>query len=684
MPVRLTRLRVNGLKAQNRDLELAPVTIIEGDTGAGKTTLLQAISIAMYGVEPRLGKSLDSLRPLLASPDVSISLETDSGFSVGRRLTRNSKGALSCATTVYPPKGEQTNTDASRRVERELGQLSVFVDVAEFLDQSPDRRRAFIANLAAAAGITATHEQLTEIITHGVRLQADPVRTRAMELFAGLLACFDSTDVQAGVARALRELALQLSRATAEKSAAEKATDGLRNELLLSLPTSLTSADLQATLDSLVAELDEIQSDVGAASQQQADRVRTAAALSGARLEFDRWSRPPEDLPGIGGIQDGLLDVELELEHQKNELSALQADVDRLADEEKTLKAQIANGKRIQGVLSRQVEQNSAVGEPCALAGQAGCKYSQHVALLDASKVELEAHAAHLLSLSVVLNDTCGQLAKRRQDVTVLTAVVGTGERAASSLRAAILSHNAALHDRQVAEATREATLRSLHAQVSLLEETMSAPMPDVELLHVQRLSVGARLDDLKEQMRSVAHREGVQIAKHDAEIRISQAEIDVASLGALREVLGPSGLQGTITKQLLAPLEQAANASFLAHLPYGWRLTFVTKDEKGNDILDFALKKDQTLVRWNALSTGEGLTAAVALVMGLLELVKPPLRVLLVDNLTLIDMRNRRPFVLACHEMVKRGALDTVIIASNEPLSIEPMDGVATIRLTE
>lgn len=682
--MRLTQLKVSGLKAQNREIALAPLTIIEGATGSGKTTLLQAISIAMYGVEPRLGKSLDSMRPLLAESDVSISLADDSGFSVIRRLITNRKGALSCLTSVYPPKGEQTNTDASKRVEREWGQLTVFVDVAEFLDQSPDRRRAFIANLAAAAGMTATYEQLTDLVNLGVRLQSNPVRERAMDLFAGLLSCFDSTDVQAGVARALRELALQLSRATAEKTAAEKATDDLRRELLLSPSTSLTSADLQANLDSLVAELDEIQSDIGGVEQQQRDRVRTATTLTSARSELARWSSPPDDLPGVGDAQASLETVELGLASDSVRLAEEAAGVAVLLEQKRGLTAERDREQGMQNLLYGHVVSLTDIGEACALAAQEGCMYRRKVSLLDEARAKLAAHREVVPKLNAELILIASTISQRSLTLADLQRAIDAGGAFVKSSREAIHRYDVALHDRQLAEASREATVRSLQAQIELLDETLAIPVPDIDLLNVRRLSVGVRLNDLKDQMRSVAHREGMQIAKHDAEVRISHAELDVASLVALREVLGPSGLQGSITKQLLAPLEQAANASFLSHLPYGWRLTFVTKDDKGNDILDFALMKDQTPVRWNALSTGEELTAAVALVMGLLELVKPPLRVLLVDNLTLIDMKNRLPFILACHEMVKEGALDTVVIASNEPLSVEPMDGVSTIQLTE
>lgn len=684
MSVRLTTLKVRGLKAQNREIELEPVTILEGDTGAGKTTVLQAISIAMYGVDPRLGKSLDSMRPLLAESDVSISLADDSGFSVVRKLNRNSKGALSCVTSVYPPRGEQTKSDSARRVESEWGQLTVFVDVAEFLDQSPDRRRAFIANLAAAAGVTATNEQLVQIVTHGVRLQSEPVRERALELFNGLLPCFDSTDVQAGVARSLRELALQLSRSTAEKSAAEKATDDLRRDLLTSPATSLTTYDLQESLDSLVSEMNVIQSDLGGAYQQQKDRVRTSSALRDAQSELERLSHPVEAFPGIGDVQAELEEAESMLSSHKEALAFHQAEVAARSGAEKALKAQLTGDRKIHAVLTKQIELNAVAGEPCKLANWLGCKYSQSAAIVATAEADLRLHNDGMARSRAALEEASQQLAVSQQAAQLLALAVEEGTLSVIGVRAVVLSYTAALHGHQVAEATREAILGALVSQIALLEEEVGTPIPDVELLLVHKLSVDTRLEDLKEQMRSVAHREGVQIAKCDAEVRITQSELDVASLVALRDVLGPSGLQGTITKQLLAPLEQAANSSFLAHLPYGWRLTFVTKDDKGNDILDFALMKDQSVIRWSALSTGEELTAAVALVMGLLELVKPPLRVLLVDNLTLIDMKNRLPFVMACYEMVKKGALDTVIIASNEPLSIPPMDGLKTINLTE
>lgn len=678
----LTRLTVSGLKAQNREIDLAPLSILEGPTGAGKTTLLQAIAVAIFGIDPRIGRSLDALRPLLPSSDVRISLADDTGFSVTRRMVKNAKQALSCLTSVYPPKGERTNTDAANRVEREWGQLTVFLDVAELLNQSPAKRRAFIANLASAAGLAATPEQLTALVDGTLTGLPDEECELTRRFFRALLPCFLGVDLQSGVSTALTQLSLQITETNAVRTAAIKAQEAFRTELQSSPDASSSLADLQEQLAACIEESNAIHAELGAAEQQQRRRTSDQATLQSTRRELQRWGTEPEPLPPIHDTLTALANADEAVSTVMAKLTVAEGDVAVRTQRVRALEEAFTNEQRALGLLAEKERQCAVLDEPCELANQAGCRYGKLLALFHSAQAERSVQEERVVTARASLDTAIAQREQATHLVTVLTDGLSDLTAHAQSLRQVVDQHNATMETRRQDARERDAAVKALASQITGLEDAIAEPVPDIELLQARRTSVEGQIASLDHQLRDVGHREGIQIAYHEAEVRAAQAETDLQCLTRLKDVLGPSGLQGTITKQLLQPLEQAANAAFLSHLPYGWRLVFVTRDEKGSDILDFALQKGGTIIRWDALSTGEELTASVALVMGLMALVKPPLRVLLVDNLSLIDRANRLPFVHACREMVLAGSLDSVVIASNEPLGVDG-DGVSTITLT-
>lgn len=665
----LRRLAVSGLKAQSRSVDLAPLTIFEGQTGSGKTSLLQAVAIAIHGVDPGLGRSLDALRPLLTDAPLEITLEDDSGFRVIRRIGQGKGASLSSDATVFPPKGERTQAQAQQRVAAEWGQLSVFLNLAEFLDQSPDKRRAFLANLAAASGVHLTFDQMCYLVQKDGMQAPGPVATRMNELCLSLNRVFEGADIQACLVLALREVTTMVSGANGQKQAALKAAEAHRHDLLEMPATALTSADLQEKLDAIVAESNVIQSELGAAEQQQRQRAGIASTLQGARQELSRWSAPSPEPPKIDDVRASLDTAQLRIDEDKQRLVVLNAQVADLIGQAKDLLTEEDTAVKLHAAYEKNVKEIGLVGG-CQLADQPGCTYAGNLAWAKEQAVNRDAQAALLPPIRARLSETRQALGERRWQVTDLQEKIAAGEKLMPSLRNAIAQYDKAVQQREVHEATREATVKALQAQIEVNEAELQVPVPDLELLGTQVASVDARLTDLKEQMRTVAQREGVLIAKADAERRAADMEIEVEALKRLQEILGPSGLLGEITKKLLQPLEEAANTAFLDRLPYGWRLVFVTKDQKDNEILDFGVvKADQRLVRWNGLSTGEQLAVGVALVMGLVAIVKPKLRLLMVDNLSLVDAQNRLPFVAACHEMVKRGDLDSVLIASNEPI---------------
>lgn len=126
--MKITKLSF-ALKGEARVIDLAPVTIITGKNMTGKTTILDAITLAIGGYIPRLGKSHAKLSPLIGVglDNAFATAYLDSGEEIGWSLSRDASGAL---------KKQHAATDSSQ----------IIVDPEAFLSAKKSERIMAIQN----------------------------------------------------------------------------------------------------------------------------------------------------------------------------------------------------------------------------------------------------------------------------------------------------------------------------------------------------------------------------------------------------------------------------------------------------------------------------------------------------------------------------------------------------------
>ena len=144
----ITKLSFSGLKGQEREHSLGPLTLLEGPNGSGKTATLQAVMIGFLGYEPRLGKRPEATMSLAQNGRITVELATDKGFGVKRLFSFDPvKKAVSQEISLLG-RSEQLQKEAEAEISASLGNFPVMFDLAEFTAMSPDRQRDFIFHLS--------------------------------------------------------------------------------------------------------------------------------------------------------------------------------------------------------------------------------------------------------------------------------------------------------------------------------------------------------------------------------------------------------------------------------------------------------------------------------------------------------------------------------------------------------
>lgn len=666
--MRLTKVSLRGFKGQNRSLNLAPVTVLCGPMGSGKTAIEQAITVGMLGYDPKVGKSLDGLRSLCLAPVTEINLEDSNGFTVRRRILQKGDGRMTADIAVFPQRGEEGSRAATARIGAEWGQAPIFFDLNEFLTLSPDKRRAFIYSLAASTGIAYTPAEVRSLVFAGAACDL-----AVFELLWGPLAeHFERFDLQQALSRALGDITTKINELNAAKKMARQMADGVTKELESYQAGPQTTGDLQRLLDESLEELRLADSALATAQEKREVVQRDArrlGVLKGLLAEIDKAAQEP--MPDLAPLETKVAEAEKAVDDATALGVALTSANIETADAHRLRVDRVSSLDNMLFILRGELEATREF--TCELSSMSLCaatKATHAKAHLETRLNETEAllhEAKSLAEWTLVARDrSVAELDAARRLWTSTTADL-------AAVRKLLASAQERVRGLQLKAEQTTGRKSSMVEEASALEATCAAPQDDLDTLTAHRESINQRVGELRVSLQMTGKREGLQIALNEAQASEAHAIDVVAVLGKMWDALGQAGIMGELTKKLLDPLESAANKALLSGLEVPWTLRFVTTDERGRDILDFGLQRNGDLVRWDGLSSGERLMIGAGLLLGMLSLIKPPLKVLLIDDLTLVDRSHRRAFINACANVIIGGFADTILIATNEEVECPP-----------
>lgn len=153
---RITKIKTEGLRATDREVELAPLTLIRGRVGSGKTNVCDALRIGALGYVPELGKNSQKTQRMMRNGELRVALELDDGAHFERGYRREGESLKGFAAASWmPAKAKLTEIEESIRTYfgRDDREAAEHLDLRELLNCSPDKRARRIEKMLDASGI---------------------------------------------------------------------------------------------------------------------------------------------------------------------------------------------------------------------------------------------------------------------------------------------------------------------------------------------------------------------------------------------------------------------------------------------------------------------------------------------------------------------------------------------------
>lgn len=684
--MRAIRIQAENLKNLPAiDLMIEPRTMLAGPNGSGKTALIQALTLAVLGYEPSLGKQILQVRTQLARgiDPVEAGLVFDTGFAIRRSIGGSKQ------TRVAPPKGERTEREMEERIKKELGGFILSLDVRELLDLTPEKRREYVFNLLPRERAQLTEERFREAMGYAdqhMAIQRAIDRLWIDHVLAG--------------ETAVEGLASAIDHANAKRLEAEQVRrqkEHHRDELT----KDLENAEKEAAGDAYDPEkVEALQRELEAA---EADLAALTARNSTARERHQRavadWHAKVAAERRVRNIAAAKLEAEAELARLREQLAALPEPPDDSALKE-TYTAALKVQKTALEAEAEQSDVVSAAREAVAseramlsanearlreLEGAECCPTCGGTADLDAFRDRLRSEIekrkrAEALAIKALQTEE-DRLATLRGDREKADAAV-TDARDAYNEAARARQHRGVVADsieRQERALARfgpeheEATV-ALRALEGVQEPTHEPGLEDSTPLTTRIHELKASIRE--EQARAVqgAAPETIRKQIDDAEAALAKAQAKERALKDLHKKL--QELRGRVIQGMLAPVEDAARAILRQVDPEKeFRFQY---DREGREVLDFGFEKDGVFRSFAAASNGESVILVTVLLAALLDDLSPPWKVLVIDNAEAIDddprTQSRRRFMEALTAMGDRW--DNVLMAACGRSALDPVDG--------
>ena len=663
--MRPTHLTVRGLKSwADRELDLDPLMAIQGPNGSGKSALIEAIRIALLGYNPDTGKLLKNTRTLV--PDgtdrAEIGLAFDTGFAIRRRVGAETE------IQVLPPRGEKSVGERQRRIDAETGGLVVALDLQEFLGLSADKRRAWLFERLPrddAALDLPTFLQWTDG-------EEGPLSDVVTRLWKENVVTADNPAV--GLSSAIEVAGAESLEADGDKRAQEKVAQGAVARLLEVDEPKLADPELVQELEQRRRSIDQR---IGSARAGAESRRKIAKRIESAKEQLGRAMREAEHTTKVRADLDNQLDglqvVEFEDGHAaqvvefEDQLGSLAGDQGTLAIECERLS--VLRDEAASVVLELKIRRDAIknIGL-CPYAG-AGCEtdtgelavsaiegidadIARKLILREEAEVVHEQAKADVRGASEEIDrvgDWLQSLKRRERDVAAFAGKRAELQTSIESKRITLIEidERCGLRradqwaaEKELAELGSDDAIKALYEERDTVEEASKALM----------------------KLRDAGVRYTTTVAARDREEKqlenLTQRAVDLKELdGNLRR------LRAHVIQRMIEPLHQHADRLLRSIDPHkGFRFVF---ERENRGVMDFGFEQDGVFRSFKAASKGERVMLGVAFLGALLAVLKPPMRLLVIDDLEQLDPERRRRLMEAIVTLMEEGnAWDSVIVA--------------------
>jgi energy-coupling factor transporter ATP-binding protein EcfA2 len=664
--MRLTRLQADGLKSlRGLDLELPPLLAITGDNGSGKSALRQALTVALLGYDPAIGKRLQDTRGELAADgeEFDVAATFDTGFGIRRTVGR------SMEIRVSPADGERTDAELQARIDSETGAFMLALDLRTFTGKTPELRKEWLFNLLPRRLGDVSVDHFRRFLAYA---EADEWTQRAIDHLWAEAVQQHSSPVD-GLAAAIEMTHKQLLTVDQQRkdqiavvTAADRDAERAGEQLAAYDPERATT---------LQAELSLVEQQIGEARQVAEAAQHAATAV--AEREHQRQVLQLLLQQATDGLTTATGNLELLRLRPAPDLAALRAEEERATARARSQREAVTytagEAERL-GATAREkvLALRATEARRDKLAASDTCPECGGTDSLAQMRATLAADIEILQAEALALH---AELEKAQADAREAEATQrGLDQAEAAARRALDLAQQAAAQleraERDFATCTER--LAAAEAELARVDAVPLPPAPadapDLRPLQARAVEIREQLRAEQELARAAGKAEAEKERGAREQLKLEQLEGKTERLRALHK--GLQLLRAETIQQMVAPVEQHAQEILGAVDPAKvFRFVF---EREGRPVCDFGFEERGTFRSFKAASDGEQQLLAVAFVAAMLDTVRPPWRVLLVDGAQNLDARRRRALMEALARLQDR--FDNVFI--NGCCEFQPVPG--------
>lgn len=686
---KITKLELDGFKAQQSLENLSGLDLFIGPNGTGKSARLEAASLAILGYVPGRGKKADDTMALAAGDQISVGLELDNGFGCARMFERRTSTnrrtgeptvRITESVTVSPAMGETNDTQRKARIDQELGSFGIHLDFAEFLAMSAAKRREFLYGLVSGTD-EWTKVRVADLLRERLltnELQANnPEAYAIMEETIGeaLNEWKDGLTVQDGVTAMLEWAKTQASYWNAKRRDAEGAVRQLaelKNQLNA---TDRDIAERKEALEKLREELTKSTAEIARAEEIKTTWQSRQKRLESLKQDLAKLTdvEPPDTYSVNQQIERLIAQV---VEPQMDDGTALDAQLEVIAGEIELVSQELSSARQAMDqasveakTLLRAAETASTTGGLCVINRMIKCDkdFTPFVVYV---KEQAEEHQATATTAKQRINELTDKLKSLRANERELKATAAARLRAISEhqrknehLRKEIAKLENE-KNQQIRAAEKEAARREAIAEeIKRLEGEPVKPVPETDILEKQVAGLRSQIAEIQSNIEQQEKARITLTNMQGAMLESSQAEHKYNAAKNIQDELGPHGVQGELLKAGLEPLRAEIDANLRA-FGIDNEFAFLTQSDRGAETFDFGWMSHGAFISYDALSTGQRILVLVAMLTALLNRACPPVRLLTIDNVENLDLDNRQALLEGLATLHNDDKIDNVLMA--------------------
>lgn len=697
---------MENIKGQNTIQKLTGKDIIVGLNGVGKTTRLQALGISLMGYVPGNGKQNAETYKLCSGNDMTVGVVTDTNFKATRTFSRkinNGKdGSISYSYSqdinVYPSKSEGKNSEKENRIAEELGNLPVMLDFGEFLKLSDNKRRDFIYSLSPRKKSDWDRDKVEqylkdELLTIDLEVN-NPDQYQIMEqiIFDCIKQFPEGFDVQAGLQSMTDWAKNKRSHWREEKDNAQGAVRkiaDLKNKLK---ETDRNLIKNKKELEELQQKYVEIEKRLIEAKRNKEAYDKHVEKVNNLQTKIKELSNKEIDTD-TAVIDEKIKLMKANLEDQVDYTEKIQKEKDDLKEIQEAkinLTEKISNLKNklveLKVKLEHYQENVDAINNHeniCVIDNKIACgkDFSKY---LEYAEGEIDKYQTAITNLNESISNEETKLQKinakiklTAQEIEDLEKKKDLQTKKAEQARTAIAALEKERDQKVNAETIHQNNLKNLQDQLKEVhDEKLEAVIP-MEPLEKSKAGYLARAKELKEKIEEQGKAKTTLSSLKSTMIDSKKAQYYYTNFRSLYDVLGASGIQGELVKEILEPIREDIQENFRA-MGLDYEFYFRTETEGGKEIFQFGWKNDFGDRRnFDALSTGQQILLLIALMTTIIEKADPVAKILAIDKIENLDLPNFEKVLQGANCI--SGKLDNLLLFLRTPWNMklpEEMEG--------